>query len=253
MDAKESEVYLGILLFSVLMAIIIIGFTVSYFKQYRKLNREKIEAEIYTSETEKKKIASDLHDDLGPILATIKIYVNALTLNNGPDRELIKNINKYLDGGIEQIKTLANGLMPNTLQRKGLKKALEEYVFNIETYVKFNINLNFPTMKLQLTNNAELNIYRIIQEIITNTIKHSNATELKLNFEKKENSLMIYTYDNGCGFSYTEHNFNSTGYGISNIKSRIEMLYGKYTVYSRPGEGTSYTFWLPLNKHLQSE
>jgi two-component system, NarL family, sensor kinase len=253
MDAKESEVYLGILLFSILLAIIIIGFTVSYFKQHRKLNREKIKAEIYTSETEKKKIASDLHDDLGPILATIKIYVNALSLKEGQDKELIKNINKYLDGGIMRVKTMANGLMPNTLQRKGLKQALEEYIFNIETYVKFNITLHFPEMKLQLGSTAELNIYRVIQEIITNTIKHSKASELRLNFEKKDNNLLIQTSDNGCGFAYTDHNFNSTGYGISNIKSRIEMLEGKYNIYSRPGEGISYAFFLPLNKLQQSE
>jgi len=248
MDAKESEVYLRILLFSVLLAIIIIGFTVSFFKQQRKLNKEKIRAEIYTSEEERKKLASDLHDDLGPILATIKIYVNALSKKDDQDKQLIDNINKYLDGGIMRVKIMANGLMPNTLQRKGLQKALEEYVFNIEAYVQFKIHFIFPDMELSLGPEAELNIYRVIQEVITNTIKHAKAGVLQLNFERKDNNLMIYTIDDGIGFGYTDHNFVSTGYGISNIKSRIEMLEGKYTIYSRPGEGIRYTFAVPLKK-----
>ena len=248
MDAKENEVYLGVILFSVLFAIIIIGFTVSYFKQHRKLHREKIKAEIYTSEEERKKIASDLHDDLGPILATIKIYVNALSQQVIKDKELIQHINKYLDGGISRIKIMANGLMPNTLQRKGLQHALEEYIFNIETYIDFKISFIFPEMKLLLSCDSELNIYRIIQEIITNTIKHSKATSLHLVFEQLENYLIIHTADDGVGFGYSDINFISTGYGISNIKSRIEMLNGKYTIHSRLGEGIRYTFSIPLNK-----
>jgi len=253
MDAKESEVYLGILLFSVLLAIIIGAFTISYFKQHRKLNREKIRAEIYASEEEKKKIASDLHDDLGPILATIKIYVNALSPNSDKDRDLVQHINKYLDGGIMRAKVIANGLMPNTLQRKGLQKALEEYIFNIESYVQFKIDYVFPDMQLSLKSDSELNIYRVIQEIITNTIRHSKASTLQLTFERREDNLLIHTADNGIGFGYTDHNFVSTGYGISNIKSRIEMLEGKYSIYSRPGEGIRYAFSIPLQKNSQSE
>jgi two-component system, NarL family, sensor kinase len=251
MDAEESKIYIRILIFSVLLAIIIIGFTVSFFKQQRKFNKEKIKAEIRTSEEERKKLSSDLHDDLGPILATIKIYVNALSQKNDGDKDLISNINKYLDGGIMRIRAMANGLMPNTLQRKGLKKALEEYIFNIESYVPFEIHFLFPDLQLSLTSEAELNMYRIIQEVITNTIKHSKATVLQLNFEKKENTLMIYTIDNGVGFEYTDHNFVSSGYGLSNIKSRMEMLEGKYTIYSRPGEGIRYTLAVPIIKHLQ--
>src|SRR3954470_4830774 len=108
MDAEESKIYLRILIFSGLLAIILIGFMASFFKQQRKFNKEKIKAEIRTSEEERKKLSSDLHDDLGPILATIKIYVNALSQKIDGDKELISNINKYLDGGIMRIRAMAN-------------------------------------------------------------------------------------------------------------------------------------------------
>lgn len=253
MHAQESEIYLGILLFSVLLAMIITGFTVSYFKQHRKLTREKIKAEIYTSEEERKKIASDLHDDLGPILAAIKIYVNALSAQSERDQELIRNINKYLDRGIMRVKVIANGLMPNTLRRKGLLHALEEYIINIGSYVQFKVDYHLPDMQLSLKSDSELNLYRVMQEIITNAIKHSKASRLQLSFERREDNLLINIADNGVGFDYTGHNFVSTGYGISNIKSRIEMLDGKYNIYSRPGEGIRYTFIIPIQKNSTGE
>jgi two-component system, NarL family, sensor kinase len=254
MDAEESKVYLKVLIFSLLLTIIIIGFVVSFYKQQKKFNREKVKAEIRTSEAERRKLSSDLHDDLGPIMATIKIYVNAITQHTDQDRHLIGNINKYLDNGITMIREMANMLMPKTLERNGLRKALEGYVFNIENYVPFSIHFLFTETELGFNKEAELNLYRIIQEIITNTIKYSQATILQLNFEVEDNNLMIYTSDNGKGFDYKEHNFVSTGYGLSNIKSRVEILNGKYFLYSRPGEGVRYELVIPMpgNKNADS-
>jgi two-component system, NarL family, sensor kinase len=253
MDAEESKVYLKVLIFSLLLTVIIIGFVVSFYKQQKKFNREKVKAEIRTTEAERKKLSSDLHDDLGPIMATIKIYVNALTQHTDGDRHLISNINKYLDSGITMIREMANMLMPKTLERNGLRKALEAYVFNIENYVPFRIHFLFTEAELGFSKEAELNLYRIIQEIITNTIKYSEATILQLNFEVEDNNLMIYTSDNGKGFDYKEHNFVSTGYGLSNIKSRVEILNGKYFLYSRPGEGVRYELVIPVPGNKNEE
>jgi two-component system, NarL family, sensor kinase len=243
MDAEESKVYLKVLIFSLLLTVIIIGFVISFYRQQKKFNREKVKAEIRTTEAERKKLSSDLHDDLGPIMATIKIYVNALTQRTEQDRELI---NKYLDNGINMIREMANMLMPKTLERSGLRKALEGYVFHIENYVPFKIHFFFPETELHYSKEEELNLYRIIQEIITNTIKHSAATALQLNFEAEDGNFMIYTSDNGNGFDYREHNFVSTGYGLSSIKSRVEILNGKYFLYSKPGEGVRYELAIPL-------
>lgn len=250
MDPQESKIYLRVLVFCVLLAIIIAGFIISFVRQQKKLIHEKLMAEINTSEEERKKLSSDLHDDLGPVLATIKIYVNALSQQDERDKKLIANINKYLDGGIMHVRTMANGLLPNTLQRKGLQKALEEYVDNITLYVPFEIHLLFQEPLPDLNEEASLNIYRIIQEIITNTIKHSRAKVLQLNFERRNNTLEIYTEDDGVGFDYTDHNFVPGGNGLSNIKSRIEMLKGKCTIYSREGEGARYVLAIPITKHI---
>jgi two-component system, NarL family, sensor kinase len=246
MDEQESKIYLKVVVFSVLLAIILIGFVVSFFRQQKQFNKERVKAEIRTSEAERKKMASDLHDDLGPILATIKIYVNALTSANPQDKDLVTHINKYLDLGINRIREMANVLMPKALERSGLQRALESYITQIEQYVGFKIHFFCPETPLGLSKEAELHLYRVIQEVITNTIKHANAGVLQIHLEVEDDQLKIYTSDDGAGFDYTGHNFVSTGYGLSNIKSRIELLAGKTIIRAGVDEGVRYELTIPL-------
>lgn len=249
MDEQESKIYLKVVVFSILLAIILIGFVVSFFRQQKQFNKERVKAEISTSEAERKKMASDLHDDLGPILATIKIYVNALTSSNPQDKDLVTHINKYLDLGIVRIREMANVLMPKALERSGLQRALESHIAQLEPYVGFKIHFFYPESPLGLSKEAELHLYRIIQEIITNTIKHANAGVLQIHFEVEDEQLKIYTSDDGAGFDYTGHNFVSAGYGLSNIKSRIELLAGKTLIRAGMGEGVRYELTVPLQKN----
>lgn len=246
MDEQESKIYLKVVVFSVLLAIILIGFVVSFFRQQKQFNKERVKAEIRTSEAERKKMASDLHDDLGPILATIKIYVNALTSANPQDKDLVTHINKYLDLGISRIREMANVLMPKALERSGLQRALELHIAQIEPYVGFKIHFFSPEIPLGVNKEAELHLYRIIQEIITNTIKHANAGVLQIHLELADGQLKIYTSDDGVGFDYTGHNFISAGYGLSNIKSRIELLAGKTIIRAGKDEGVRYELTIPL-------
>jgi signal transduction histidine kinase len=187
-----------------------------------------------------------LHDDLGPVLATIKIYVNALAPTNEEDKKLVGNINKYLDIGIVRIREMANVLMPKALERSGLQRALETYIAQIEQYVGFKIHFFCPETPLGLSKEAELHLYRVIQEIITNTIKHAKAGVLQIHLEVEDGHLKIYTSDDGAGFDYTGHNFVSAGYGLSNIKSRIELLAGKAIIRAGKGEGVRYELTVPL-------
>jgi signal transduction histidine kinase len=135
--------------------------------------------------------------------------------------------------------------MPNILQRKGLRKALEEFVANMEPIVHFEFHFVFPEFPTNLNKEMELNIYRIIQEIVTNTIKHSDCTRLEIIFSKSENNLYINSFDNGVGFNQSEMRLNTTGCGISNIKNRINLLNGKIAIQSNPLDGTKYSIVIP--------
>jgi two-component system, NarL family, sensor kinase len=248
MDASESRIYLKVLVFSLLLATVLIGFVVSFYKQQKQFNKERVKAEIRTIEEERKKMSSNLHDDLGPVLATIKIYANAITSTNEQDMELVGSINKYLDKGINMIRGMANALLPRTLERNGLRSALEVYIAQIEQYVPFKIHFFFPDIFLGLSKEAELHLYRIVQEIITNTIKHAHASVLQINAEIEDGYLKIYTVDDGKGFDYTNHNFVQMGCGLSNIKSRVELLAGKSIMLAGKNEGVRYELIIPIQK-----
>jgi signal transduction histidine kinase len=245
MGQKEINIYIGILIFSLLLLVIVVSYIVSYVNQTKRLNKEKLDAEVRGSELARKKISSDLHDDLGPVLATIKIYVNSITANSAKDIGLVQKINTNLDACLHQVRAMANTLMPNTLDRKGLKKAVEEFCENMETVVNFDIHLAFDNNFVVTNKDDEVNIYRIVQEIVTNTINHANAKALEIIFEANEHSLLISTIDNGRGFEHNEYNYNGKGCGLSNIKNRVHLLNGKVSIDTRPNEGVKYNITIP--------
>ena len=135
--------------------------------------------------------------------------------------------------------------MPNTLVRKGLRKAIEEFAESSQqTYglqVKFICEQN-----LQLSQHKEINIYRIIQEIFHNTIKHAKATVLIIKILIEDNRLLVMTADNGKGFDYFAKLKDNPGLGLRNLQSRAEVMGGELSCQSDPGKGTMYTFEIPV-------
>ena len=131
MDTQETKIYLAALIAAGVLGIVLLYFIITMIRQQRitqRLNREKIEAEILTLEKERQRIASDLHDDLGPILSAIKFKINAVESRSGEDTELIRKASEHVDETIHRIRQIAFNLMPNTLTRKGLLAATEELI-----------------------------------------------------------------------------------------------------------------------------
>jgi signal transduction histidine kinase len=108
----------------------------------QKLNREKIEAEILTLEKERQRVASDLHDDLGPVLSAIKFKINSVESKSEEDAELIRKASDYVDETIQRIRQIAFNLMPNTLTRKGLVAATEELIGKVSESLPFEDQLS---------------------------------------------------------------------------------------------------------------
>jgi two-component system, NarL family, sensor kinase len=249
MDAAETKLYLKVVIFSLLLATILIGFVISFYRQQKHFHKERVKAEIRSSEAERRKLSSDLHDDLGPVLAAIKIYANALTPTQENDQQLVDNITKYLDKAIVMIREMSNELMPKTLELNGLRCALEAYIAQIEKYSTFKIHFFFTEQPLQLNKEAELHLYRVILEIITNTIRHARARELQIHAVLEDGYLKIDTADDGCGFDYTGHHFVPMGNGLFNIKSRVDLLAGKWALHTGRNKGVRYELAVPINKN----
>ena len=249
MDTQETKVYLAALIAAGVLGIILIYFIITMIRQQRitqRLNREKIEAEILTLEKERQRIASDLHDDLGPILSAIKFNINAVESRSGEDSELIRKASDHVDETIQRIRQIAFNLMPNTLIRKGLVAATEELISKImeSLPLKITCQLNpIPTISQQ----KSINLFRMVQEIIQNTVKHAGASELYITLDVKDKKIVLTTEDNGVGFDYEKVNDLNRGLGLRNLSSRAEIMNGIISVETGPGKGVKYKFEIPVD------
>src|SRR5215213_23529 len=165
-----------------LIAIIILFFIISivrYHRRYIRLQRERIFAEITIQENERRRIATDLHDSLGPLLSSVKLQINSISITDETDQQIINNAGKHLDGIISSIREISYNLLPNTLQRKGLSDAIREFIGHINS--KHVLNIRFYQMKeISIPPEKEIHLFRMIQEIVQNTLKHAQAKDLQI-------------------------------------------------------------------------
>jgi two-component system NarL family sensor kinase len=177
-------------------------------------------------EEERSRIAMDLHDELGNTLLSIKLRYSELLQLNEIDK-LREGINEsliLLTEAIQITRNTSHALMPETLNKYGLNSAIND----IENRYKKSIEISFKSnIKQRLSQILELNIYRIINELISNSIKHANANFLIIELMIYEKELILKYSDNGVGFDYYQMINESKGIGVSNIKNRVNFLKGQ--------------------------
>ncbi|PZR27438.1 MAG: sensor histidine kinase [Citrobacter freundii] len=248
MDTQEKSLFSSLLIVVIVVGIVLLYFIITIIRYQRRslvLHKEKIRAEIDTLENERKRIASDLHDELGPLLSAVKLQINNLESQDPDDKILIDKSSQHIDTIIRRMREISNNLMPNTLLRKGLVKAIDEFIqSNIDTY-KLSIKL-IVDEEMQLGLDKEINVYRIVQEIVHNTVKHAKATVLAIRISKQNNMFVLSTTDNGTGFDFFARSREHTGLGLRNLQSRAEIMGGEITCTTEKGKGTSYVLEIPL-------
>ncbi len=248
MHTPEEKFYTAVYVAGTLLGIIIAYFVITMIRHQRRnvrLYKNRIRAEISTLENERKRMAGDLHDELGPLLSAVRIQINHLEPEKESDRKVIASASKYIDDVLTKTREISYNLLPNTLVRKGLVKAIEEYVSKLSHVHRLEIS--FEGDPVQLEKEQEINIYRIIQEVIHNTIKHSEASHLIIKLKKNGSLLTLLTADNGKGFDYDKQVEYNNGLGLINLQSRTEVLNAKFSYESEPGIGTRYIFEIPIN------
>jgi PAS domain S-box-containing protein len=199
----------------------------------KSLERKAFRAVIDTEERERKRYSEDLHDGLGPLLSTIKLYINQLNQDIGDDKqksETLSFTNDLIDEAISTTRTIANNILPSSIEDNGLWAAVVSFCKHIEKTgaVKFELVNN---TKLKFMKKAQNNIYRILIELINNTIKHAHAKNIRISFELLNDDLKIVYSDDGVGIS----DDRSNGLGISNIENRSNSLNGKYRFFNEGG------------------
>jgi two-component system, NarL family, sensor kinase len=199
----------------------------------RKQQKLLLNASLELQEEERQRIAADLHDDAGPLLATIRLYLNENLVNLDKNTQLqsIYNAKQIVDDTIMLIRNISHSLMPPTLKNFGLESAIADFFQKINSSAVINASTRFHDYKSKrLDSNQELLVYRIIHEVVNNIMKHSGATFIHLTQNNKENFFYIRIHHDGKGITqekYDKLSSSPRGLGLKNIRSRLELLDGK--------------------------
>lgn len=250
MHTYEKQLYTAIAIAAIVLGMIIVVFTITMIRHQRRyfhLHKVKIRAEIAALEKERTRIANDLHDELGPILSAVRIQINCLSQDTDADREIVAAASKHIDDLLTKARAISYNLLPATLVRKGLIPAVQEYLKKLKAGQLPRISLE-AGKNIDLPKEMSIHIYRILQEIIHNAIKHSGASRLVISLNVKDHKLNMRTADDGTGFDYEKKVEECKGFGLLGLQSRAEILNAQFNYQSEPGHGTQYSFEIPMNQ-----
>jgi PAS domain S-box-containing protein len=207
----------------------------------KQMERNILSAVIRAEEQERERISRDLHDGLGPLLSTIKLYVNELQsgdLEPGEKTEMLKQTNELINEAITSTRSISNNLSPHLIMDFGLVKAVEAFCKKVNLAQKIRINFESTPGKERFDQNIEIVLYRVITELINNTLKHARATKIDIYLEVIEDTLQLTYLDDGVGFDKERVLAAETGgMGMKNIASRLRSINGNLRLHSRPGAG----------------
>lgn len=248
MDPKEGKIFTLVLIIGLTLGVIIAYFFITLARHNRrtkKLQRSLMLAELAAMEKERARIATDLHDEVSPILSVVKFQVDSVEAVSAEDRTQLQQASGFVDDMLQRIREISNNLMPSSLLKKGLVAALEEYFDKVEEATGLMIHFTCG-VPLLLKEEVCVNIYRIIQEVIHNCQKHAKATEVFVTLEKQGVQLLILIRDNGIGFNLHKVAASSTGIGLRSIRNRAKILGGSMRLESEIGRGTAFLFRIPI-------
>jgi len=205
-------------------------------------NQQKIlQTSIAIQEAERKRISQDLHDAISSKLNIISLTTNVLLTDksiSGKQKDALKQVLDITTNTLESSRKIAHDLMPPILEKFGLKVALEELFDEVSAHSNIEIEHNQDEL-LKLSNTNQLHVFRIVQELINNSIRHGNANELAIFIEDKPKGFILHYQDNGVGFNVKEISKKS-GIGLQNINSRVKILNGSLKIESAIDKGSLF-------------
>jgi signal transduction histidine kinase len=246
MRIEEQSIYLASLLFAIFIAIILVVFMVSLFVQQRRyirLQEEKLRAEINATEKERTAIATELHNEIGPYLSGIKMRLSVIDSNDPALEECQQGLNQC----IVQVLDLSRSIAPLSIFHLSFSDALNQYLDRLLMNNKPKLDISTKG-DIVLDEEVSAHVYRILQEIVLNCVKHSKAKELKIVLSIEDDMLLIQTADDGIGFDTQQVlKYKNSGIGLMSIQTRVDFLKGVISVPSTPTQGTKYNIRIPLN------
>lgn len=247
MHTNETRIYITVLAGIAILAFLMIVFIASIIRYQRKkvaAHLETIKWQINFFDSERERIAADLHDDLGSSLSAIKIRLQTLK-NLEPHAASVISFSKtQIDEAMQKLRNTSFNLMPKILLKQGVGEALG-YLVDIMTYGT-TVKVHYHCSVTQLEKHVSLHVYRISQEILNNILKHSGATEVNFRITENGKIITLQITDNGKGFDKNLNGIRSKGSGLKNIVARADLLRAKIFLTTAPGKGVDYIIEIPV-------
>jgi signal transduction histidine kinase len=250
MQTEKQDLILAIIVGS--LFIVLFGFAtfmvvLNYLKKKRKMLVEKeireayynqgvLEAKIEMQEHTFNIISQEIHDNVGQILSLAKLNLNILTFEQ-KDNEAFLRIKDLVTSAISELRDLGTGYYADRLIEKGLIVAIKHQVDQLTKTGLFNISFHSELSQVAVEKNEIIFLYRIMQEVFNNVIRHSGADHVSVNILEKDGAIHIRVADNGKGFTKNSKDFKA-GIGLSSIQQRATMIGATADINSQPGAGT---------------
>lgn len=214
-------------------------------EKIQKINA--LDAMITGQEAERKRIAKDLHDGLGALLSSVKSHFSTIQdqIEKLSELDVYGKTDQLIDEACREVRKIAHNMMPETLTNDGLEPALKDLCHKMTTEGKLEIDFQNVDFKQRLAPASEVMIYRIVQELLNNIVKHANAKTVMVQMLAQENTLNISVEDDGKGFELKPA-LAKESMGLKNLYSRTEYLNGKLNIDSVLGKGTSIILEIPI-------
>lgn len=212
--------------------------------------KELLQSSLEAQESERKRIASDLHDSVGSTLSAIRLYLNQLKQESDPGyyQNLKQETTGLIDNAIANIRAITRNLLPPSLEQFGLIAALEDLCRRMNDLDFIEVEFQCPHEQ-RFSSQLEVAVYRVVQELLNNTLKHAAASRIRLQLQVQREMLKLIYEDNGQGFktqSWKETVQHAKGLGLKSIESRLNFLNAGLEYQSEEGKGVRVNIEIPL-------
>lgn len=236
--------------------VILLLFAWVFYNQYRTKQNAKLQAAILSekergfetliqaTEEERNRISKDLHDGIGQQLSALKMALKNISskVSDEAQREDLEMITDQFSKSADEVRQISHQMMPRKLMENGLVAAIEDLLQSSFQFSEVNYTFEHHKVDQRFAERIEISLYRVLQELINNIIKHAEASQVSVQLIQNKDKLLLFVEDNGKGMEGK----NADGHGLINIKSRLDMVKGSVNYEPSPGSGTSATVSVPI-------
>lgn len=217
------------------------------FRMEAEHRKELLSSNIQSAEEERLRIARDVHDELGGIFSTLSLSIQQLNPEVEKNKETLQQSKQLIQTGINSVRRISHAIIPFELELLGLDQTLSNYTESVSNASGIEIHYEFDDVPEEINPMVSLATYRIIQELLNNTLKYARAGSVTISCRGSKTFLHLNYSDNGIGADLTDKKIKR-GIGIKNIESRVLALDGNVRFISSPGQGFTCEISLPSNQ-----